>query len=120
MSNKPKQNPRLLTPDICAYIANNSKILNTEQVLECFRLYHKMITDIFTSDCLDDKLTVILPYIGHFYVMPRSGRKKGSTYTLFHTQKKLEKDEPSHYTLKFKIFNKLYRAVIDKTKYYEQ
>ncbi len=118
-TNKVKQNPRLVTPDICAYIANNSDNLTKAQVLECFRLYHKMITDIFTSNCLDETLTVTLPYIGHFHVIKRHGRKKGSTYKLFDIPTELKEDEPSYYILKFKIFNKLFEAVKDKTKYYE-
>lgn len=118
-TNKVKQNPRLVTPDICSYIASKSNNLTKPQVLECFRLYHQMITDIFTSNCLDETMTVTLPYIGHFHVIKRHGRKKGSTYKLFDIPTELKEDEPSYYILKFKIFKKLFEAVKDKTKYYE-
>ena len=119
-TNKVKQNPRLVTPDICAYIANNSDNLTKAQVLECFRLYHKMITDVFTSSCLDDTMTVTLPYIGHFHVIRKHGRQKGSTYKLFDVPKEVEEDKPSYCILKFKVFHKLYTTVKDKTKHYEQ
>lgn len=118
--NKKKTNPRIVCDDICRYIANNSERgLTREQVRECFRLYHKMLGELYVSPYADKDMTVILPHIGYFYLKNRTGRKGGSTYKLFDEDVVLDKSEPSFFQIRFKFYKLLYDKIKDKTKYYE-
>ena len=80
-----------------------------------------MLLDLMTSDYCDEDMTILLPRIGNFYLKKWQGRKNGSTYKLFDSDKivTLDKAEPNFYQIKFKVFRPLYETIKNKTKYYE-
>ena len=118
--NKKKTNPRIVSDDIYRYIANNSELgLDNLQVAECFRLYHKLVKDLYLSPYADKEMTIVLPHLGVFYLNKRIGRKSGSTYKLFDHDVTLEKSEPSFLQIKFRIYRALYEGIKNKTKQYE-
>lgn len=112
MAQPKKENPRILSSDVYAYISNNST-LNREQVRECFDTYYKMICGILESDYRFNDITIAFPKIGNFYFNECKGRKKGSTYKMpidFGTEMRvvtLENDEPNYFKMKLKVSDKL-------------
>lgn len=121
--NKKKTNPRIISDDICRYIANNSeKGITREQATECFRLYAQLVRDLYMSPYAENDMTIVLPHLGNFYLIKRIGRKVGSTYKLFDDNKivTLDKSEPSFFQIRFKVYRTLYDKVKEKTKHYDE
>lgn len=115
-----KDNPRIIGDDIYRYISNNSKLkVNREQARECFYLYSQIIKGLYMSPYVETDMTILLPYLGHFHLNKRNGRKSGSTYKMFNREITLDKSEPSFFQIRFKVYKTLYNKIKDKTKHYE-
>lgn len=120
---KLKESPRLRQEEIASYISSKTS-LNRKQVKECFDAYAEMIKSIYSDNNTNKDMEISLPHVGKFCLVKRTGRKNGTKYLLPDLYGgegtwKIAKDEPSYYSIKFKVGTTLFETVKKGTSFIE-
>lgn len=121
-----KNNPRILSSDVYAFIAKNSS-LNISQVKEVFSCYELLIREVAKNKDRTNGFTIPLPNVGLFHFKDFKGKKKGDIIKMPNPDDDyktmidyvIEEDKPNFQKLQFKVGYVLQNIVKESTSTYE-
>lgn len=121
-----KNNPRILSDDVYAFIAKNTS-LTKKEVKEVFSCYKDLLRELSKSKHKKSGFTVPLPNLGVFEFKEVDGRKKGSIIKMPDPKQNysemidfvIEEDRPNYQRLVFKVSVTLQNLIREVTSTYE-
>lgn len=121
-----KNNPRILSSDVYAFIAKNTS-LNIAQVKEVFSCYELLIREVAKNKNRTNGFTISLPNVGLFHFKDCKGKKKGDVIKMPDPNDDyktiidfvIEEDKPNFQKLQFKVGYALQNIVKEVTSIYE-